>query len=186
MNTTNIMKILKMNKIKTEIGLTEAEIRKIEDNYGICFTPDLKELFMHVLPISKGFMNWRDFSDENVNHIKKVLAWPMEGMIFDIENNEFWLDVWGSRPTDTDEARRICMEAFVMFPKLIPIYSHRYIPEDPREEGNPIFSVYQTDIIYYGENLESYFEIEFGQKSYGSIDYSAIKPIKFWREFVLS
>lgn len=184
MDFYKIINILQLNGIKTENGLTEAEIKKIETLYSFCFTPDLKELLTHVLPVSKGFTNWRDFSNDNVNHIKEELAWPLEGMLFDIENNGFWVDDWGIKPADIYEAKRVCTEAFVTLPKLIPIYAHRYIPEVPREAGNPVFSVYQTDIIYYGENLESYFEIEFGQKSHNSIDYSAIKVIKFWGEFV--
>ncbi len=47
-------------------------------------------------------------------------------------------------------------------PTLIPIYSHRYIPEQPHTAGNPVFSVYQTDIIYYGSDLISYLVHEFG------------------------
>ena len=41
-------------------------------------------------------------------------------------------------------------------PKLVPIAGHRFIPEAPHEEGNPVFSVHQTDIIYYGRDLAEY------------------------------
>ena len=69
-------------------------------------------------------------------------------------------------------------------PKLIPIYSSRYIPESPKETGNPVFSVYQTDIIYYGFDLLSYFENEFKIKlpeKFGKITYP--KLIDFCSDF---
>ncbi len=48
-------------------------------------------------------------------------------------------------------------------PKLIPIYSHRYIPSSLNEIGNPVYSVHQTDIIYYGKDLWDYFNIAFNE-----------------------
>jgi hypothetical protein len=36
------------------------------------------------------------------------------------------------------------------------------IPDDPHLEGNPVFSVHQADIIYYGHDLEDYLRHEFG------------------------
>jgi hypothetical protein len=69
-------------------------------------------------------------------------------------------------------------------PKLIPIYSHRYIPEKPNESGNPILSVYQTDIIYYGANLLEYFENEFRRKGTKLEIDSRIKEIEFWSEII--
>jgi hypothetical protein len=41
------------------------------------------------------------------------------------------------------------------------LISHRYLPEKSHEPGNPVFSVYQADVIYYGADLIDYFEREF-------------------------
>jgi len=67
---------------------------------------------------------------------------------------------------------------------LIPIYSHRYIPSRHCEINNPIFSVHQTDIIYYGENLEEYFKVEFKDKEHKDIDFDSIKHIDFWTDLL--
>ena len=45
---------------------------------------------------------------------------------------------------------------------MILIYSHRYMTSISEMEEISVFSVMQSDIIYYGFNLISYFEIEFG------------------------
>lgn len=85
-------------------GLTETEIKEIQDFYKIQFPPDLKEFLSTALPISKEFINWRDKSKENVGLINDKLNWPLEGMLFDIEHNNFWLEEWGSKPEDLQKS----------------------------------------------------------------------------------
>jgi hypothetical protein len=46
-------------------------------------------------------------------------------------------------------------------PTLIPIYGHRYLPAAPAPAGSPVFSVYQTDVVYCGDNLLDYVAHEF-------------------------
>lgn len=38
---------------------------------------------------------------------------------------------------------------------------------------------YQTDIIVYGECLQEYFKLEFGEKSYEEIDFVSVKESAF-------
>ena len=75
-------------------------------------------------------------------------------------------------------ARRAVSEA----PVLIPICSHRYIPAEPFESGNPVFSVHQTDIIYYGADLMDYLQNEFSYY-FGRAGYAICRtprPVRFW------
>ncbi len=44
---------------------------------------------------------------------------------------------------------------------MIPVFAHRMLPSEPHLEGNPVFSVHQTDIIYYGFDLDDYLRHEF-------------------------
>ncbi|MDP4119049.1 MAG: SMI1/KNR4 family protein [Bacillota bacterium] len=173
---------LKYKGISFESGLSLQEIDSVESLYDIKFPPDLKEFLCIALPITNNFVNWRDMSEGNIRSIKDRLIWPLEGMIFDIEHNEFWYSGWGIKPNDLKEAINVCKNEMTKVPKLIPIYSHRYIPSQPQEAGNPIFSVYQTDIIYYGEDLLSYLQIEFDIKKYSDIKFDSIKHIRFWSE----
>lgn len=184
MNSADAIERLKRHNILIENGLSQQEITVIEKRYQIVFPPDLLELLQTGLPVSEGFVNWRDYSEENVAAIKRKLGWPLEGILFDIEHNAFWHDGWGMKPGNTEEAKEICRAEFSHVPALIPIYSHRYIPCEPIERQNPIFSVYQTDIIYYGENLEEYFKVEFHEKEYRDIDFDHIKNIRFWSDIM--
>lgn len=54
------------------------------------------------------------------------------------------------------------------------------IPED----NPPIISIHDVDIIYYGQNLEDYFEVEFGGKEQGKIEFENINPIPFWSDIM--
>lgn len=47
-------------------------------------------------------------------------------------------------------------------------------------ENIPIFSIYGSDIIYYGENLEDYFDVEFGDKDQSDMDFENLRYIPFW------
>ncbi|MCI0491164.1 MAG: SMI1/KNR4 family protein [Blastocatellia bacterium] len=164
-------------------GLSESEIESIQEKYRFQFPPDLKEFLMFALPISDGFVDWRDATEDE---IANRLLWPYEGICFDIENSSFWLEEWGQQPESLDEAFATAKKAVESAPALIPIYIHRYIPDRPNEVGNPVFSVYQTDIIYYGSDLADYLENEF-RYYFDRSEYSLtgeIKHIEFWSRLV--
>lgn len=176
----SIIAILKKKKVKLAPGLTEDEIRKCEEVFDIKFPPALKNLLKEVLPISKEFINWRDHSKRNVLQIKKRLDWSWEGIVFDIEENDFWVQNWGVKPDLVAERIRIAKEKYDVAPKLVPIYSHRYMPEGSEQ----VLSVYQTDIIFYGTTLLEYFQIELDWKPYERMDFENIKAIPFWTEII--
>ncbi len=182
MDYSKIINSLQIGGLIVDGGLDHEEIASIEDFYCIKFPPDLKELLSVALPISEGFCNWRDKNENNVNKLRDRLNWPVEGLVFEVEYNNFWYPGWGKKPERVKECIEICKNAMMRVPKLIPIYSHRYIPTEPYEAGNPIFSVYQSDIVYYGQDLSSYLLVEFGLAEYGSIDVSSIKKIRFWSD----
>ena len=163
-----------------EPGLTDTEVDQIEDHWRFTFPPDLRQLLQHALPTSERFPNWRSESSESLG---QRINWPYRGMCFDIKNNDFWMDSWPDRPDCIDAANQIAKTAILQAPTLIPIYSHRYIPAAPSEIGNPVFSVYQTDIIFYGFDLTHYLEREFGVSNPNTVPDQPRK-ISFWQKIV--
>lgn len=139
-------------------GLTDFEVAAIEDGYGFRFPPDLRSFLQFALPVSDGWVDWRDHPDR----IRERLNWPLDGVCWDIEHSGFWMRQWGSKPEAIADRIGIARERVEVAPRLIPIYSHRYIPAKPSAAGNPVLSVYQTDIIVYGADLADYFHREFG------------------------
>lgn len=158
-----IVRALSGKGVQFDSGLTEEEIVHTEVRFNVNFPPDLRLILQRALPVSKDFVNWRlglNSTDEAAS-ITSRLEWPLEGILFDIRSNDFWEDSWGIKPSNDEDKVLIATEYYSSYPKLIPIFSHRYIPGVPHEAGNPVFSVHQTDVIYYGYNLAEYFANEF-------------------------
>jgi hypothetical protein len=104
---------------------------------------------------------------------------PSQGVLFDVEMNDFWLPEWGPRPKQMEEAKAVAIARLDEAPRLIPVYAHRMIPDRPHQVGNPVLSVHQTDIIYYGFDLDDYFRHEFGllgRKPWPS----EVRQVPFW------
>ncbi|ENX34605.1 hypothetical protein F889_01893 [Acinetobacter colistiniresistens] len=175
--------------IRFETGLTYTELEAIEQLFAFHFPIDLKIFLNHYLPISEkawGFPNWRKAlcDDQEKNMIIDRLNYPKEGIAFDIQQG-FWLDEWGIAPNEVSERLTIFENNFKKYPMMIPIYSHRYIPVVPYEAENPIFSIMQTDIIYYGTDLINYFCNEFSlNKNIFDKQRENHKHIKFWSQLV--
>lgn len=167
--------------ITFEEGLTDVEMDQIESDYAFTFPPDLKSFLKDALPISHGFITWRGESKQN---LRNRLDWPLEGICFDIEHNDFWLQDWGVRPDTLSNAFEIARARVSVAPTLIPILGHRYIPDRPTESGNPIFSVHQTDIICYGIDLADYLRSEFEHRAAGDAAGRTPKRIEFWTHLV--
>lgn len=155
-------------------GYTRSELESVQARFNLTFPPDLAELYLTKRP-EKGY-DW--LRDEEA--IRNRLKWPLEGILFDVQQGIWW-DHWGPQPTTMldreSRVRQLVSEA----PRLIPIYGHRFIPETPNKRGNPVFSVYQSDIVYYGADLEDYFQREFGSQS--GREWPQIKRIPFWSDF---
>ncbi len=170
-----------------DAGLTAGEFSAIEKEYGFRFPPDLREFLAYALPVSKGWVDWRRAERSEIkSRLDWPLEWPLELMCFYIEHDGFWLDSWGTKPTALPDAFAIARASVARAPRLIPIFSHRYLPDRPSEAGNPVFSVYQRDIIYYGSDLFDYLNNEFGYY-FGRAEYAIKgrpKKIEFWSNLV--
>lgn len=157
-------------------GYSQAELDDAQAKYGLVFPPDLLALLRERRPL-QGY-DWRSDGDQ----IREMLKWPLEGLLFDVENNDLWWPEWGPRPQAPDARADVVANVVNDAPKLIPILSHRFLPEEPNEAGNPVFSVYQADVIYYGADLADYFDREFGGSAVPLPKH--IKHIPFWSELV--
>ena len=139
-------------------GLSQTELCAAEERVGVAFPPDLRHFLSIVEPWGEGFPDWRKLAAPT---LARFLDGPLDGLLFDIEHNDFWPSRWGAAPADLADRLALARENFTELPRLIPIYGHRYLAADPFRSGNPVFSVHQTDVIYYGRNLEHYLEVEF-------------------------
>ena len=175
-----IVSVLKEEReIKFDAGMTDDELDGCEREFGFQFPEDLRAFLKVALPVSERFPNWRNGDRED---LKSWLQLPVEGIVFDVQDNGFWLPEWGERPSDPDAAGNLVRQLVNAAPKLVPVYAHRMIPDRPTTAGNPVFSVHQTDIIYFGCDLRDYFLHEFFSGTETGLwpISDTIRPIEFW------
>ena len=150
-----------------------AELDRAQEQFGLRFPSDLCDLLQdHGIP---GGYDWAG----DTQPIKSALSWPLEGLLFDVEENGLWWPEWGDRPTDEPDRAAVVAEVLDAAPKLIPLLGHRYLPEEPQVRGNPVFSVYQSDIIIYGASLADWMNVEF-DRTYQTNPQWPVRQIEFW------
>jgi len=116
-----------------------------------------------MLPVHPDFPDWRNITAKELDDERR---WVFEGIWGDIDGYDYfamndkqerelvpwqcrtWYEGWGSAPRDRNTAYAIVRA--------------RFMPDTPAEAGNPVFSVMQTDIIHYGNDLADYLHNEFG------------------------
>jgi hypothetical protein len=184
-------------------GLAESELSAIEATFGFRFPIDLRALLAEGPTISQwdisvraidhleamsgerlragddepiaddvrwGWMNWRAPREE----IAARLAEPLEPLIERLRDTEYWLPQWGERPSRPDDRLKLLAAA----PVLIPIGGSRYMPAEPHEAGNPIYSIVGLDMIVAGCDLADY--LDGGLRSMTS--KGASRRIHFWSD----
>jgi hypothetical protein len=156
-------------------GLSDSELVSAQAEAGVAFPPDLCELLSDTLPSGRGFPDWRTRPRDAMDEWR---AYLVDGIHFDVLHNDFWPNRWPARPDAPAESREIVEQRLAEAPALIPICSHRGIPNEPLVSGNPVFSVSQTDIIIYGNDLADYLQHEFhGWDGSGDLPE---RTIRFW------
>ncbi len=164
--------------VSVDPGLTEAEFERIEQTSGVEFADDHRAFLAAGLPVGTSWPNWRDASRRTM---RRWLQTPIDGVLFDVEWNSFWFDGWGQRPARMKDALRSAQYHLARVPRLVPVYSHRYLPAGHGSFGRPVLSVVQTDVIVYGTDLSNYIANEFGPDD-GDRSPTASPTVEFWSE----
>lgn len=159
-------------------GYSQDELDDAQAQWSLRFPPDLVALLRERRqPVGQGSLDW---TTSDPADIRNSLDWPFEGFWFDVQHRMWWPE-WGVKPTTQEGQREALRAAFAAAPKLIPVYGHRYLPEEPFESGNPVFSVYQGDVIHYGSDLADWIKHE--TRNY-STPPGPLKEIPFWSDAV--
>jgi hypothetical protein len=125
--------------------------------------------------------DWRFGSDDD---LRARLNWPVDGVVFDVLNNGFWSASWGGRPAAASEVEATAREVLQSVPSMVPIFVHRCPPAAPAPENPPVFSIYQTDVIYYGDDLVDYVAHEFQVPPLHPNPVAGSRRVPFWSDLV--
>jgi hypothetical protein len=159
-------------------GYTQAELDRAQRRFGLVFPPDLIALLRR-----KRLVGGHDWTDDRA--IRRALDRPFNGLLSSVERGWLWWPEWGETPWTAQAREQVLRDVVSRAPKLIPLIGHLYLPEQPHEAGNPVFSIVHTDAIYWGANLRDCFEREVGDRpSRREPRPSKIKYIPFWSDLV--
>ncbi|HEX7591728.1 MAG TPA: hypothetical protein VF375_07240 [Candidatus Limnocylindrales bacterium] len=180
--------------------MTPEQIRAAESRFGLTFPPDYR-LFLETLHTPDPPMVGARFEgSELVPHsewefpdwtgdpapIEARMAWPVEGLLWSIEADGSWYRTWGPRPSTKAEREAVVRRLAAAGPPLIPVFAHRCLVGS-ENAGNPVLSLYGSDLIVYGPDLRSYLLVEFNFLDWETAHAGAAgspKPIPFWQDVI--
>jgi hypothetical protein len=108
--------LMRAHGLTVEPALTTEELSSAEERFAVRFPAGLAELLGQGLPSGKGFPRWRSLEAS----VESQLAWPLERILFDVEQSAFWMPEWRERPTRLDAAKAVADAAVRAAPVLRP------------------------------------------------------------------
>jgi hypothetical protein len=96
-------------------GLSDS-VATAQAEAGVAFPADLSELLTATLPSGPQFPDWRNRPRDATNEWRARLV---DGIHFDVLNNDFWPSTWRARPDSPVESREIVTQRLAEAPALI-------------------------------------------------------------------
>ena len=204
----NTLTLFQKKGIKTKPGMTNAQIEEAEKCFGIVFPDDYKALLKVAAPVSEGFCDWTNLSEENIRFIQGKIEDPFMSILFRVKQEPFnwhawwfkvvgggWPDAWGPRPKDVTRRMDIAKKKIKAAPPLIPVFNESYISRIPSEDNNPVFDVSMVSSFekptfgfVSGLDIWNYFQREFADSGRlrvrPKIEKQFLKTIPFWSDLI--
>ena len=198
-------------------GLCDEEIDRLETRFQVKFPSDYRQFLCALNSPDRGCIayGWNEnppydliqLEDEpsffdwtsNIEEVQSALDWPLKGALESLEKNNLWPEVWGNQPEYNEEKMKKLGEISKSAPPLVPITGHRYLLADTLSEGNPVLSVWGSDIIIYAPDLRSFLIAEFSsmlgihmehrelhRHLFDGFDSSRVREVPFWGDLIFA
>jgi len=96
-DTGNLIAMLLAFGVRVDPGLSPAELASVEARHGFRFAAEHRALLAAGLPVGERWPNWRNGPAAD---LRDMLGRPRDGLLFDVEHNDFWPRSWGpAHPT---------------------------------------------------------------------------------------
>jgi hypothetical protein len=133
-----------------EPGLSDEELSAAQSALAIEFPVLWTDVLRVVLPVDgdasqdkRAWPDWPDWRLRNFEHVHLRVHAPIEGLLFDVENSDFWWQAWGPMPDSPTARLRVAHQRLAEVPRLVPIYGHQYVAT---ASSSPVFSIVQADL----------------------------------------
>ncbi|KAK3030430.1 hypothetical protein RJ639_039187 [Escallonia herrerae] len=163
----NLIDHLKSSNVPVAGGLSHSEFSAVESAFHFTFPPDLRSILREGLPVGPGFPNWRSSSTQQLEILTNL---PFLGILKEVSRSRFWLESWGDRPEDDDQAVALAKGFLRNVPVLVPVYRNCYIATVPNMAGNPVFHVNGGEVKLWSFDITGFFQqVEFGGGKEGGL-----------------
>lgn len=134
-------------------GLTADEVADVEERFGFRFAPVHRAFLSIGMPRGPQWPNWRAGSARSLR--RRVQA-PVDGVVADVLEHDFWPAAWGARPTTDDDREVVARAALRTVPALVPLFAWCYLPAGERSFDAPVLTVDRTIVSVVGHDLSHY------------------------------
>ena len=158
-------------------GLSVAERERVERRFGFRFATVHRAFLAIGLPVGPLWPNWRARS---LTSVAAAVAAPVDGVVADALQHDFWPARWGPRPDDDDAREAVARAELARVPVLVPFYGRQYLPARARSPHAPVLAVYRTEVVELGD-LRSVVDA-----ATSSVDPSRVRQrlprVRFWSD----
>lgn len=136
-------------RVQIASGLTDSEVSPVERELGFRFADDHRAFLQAGLPMDDPgetrpgedslwpFRRWPDWRDGDPGELRRLLAWQVEGLLFDVAHNGLWPARWGPRPAGAGEALSAARSHVAKVPQMIPSMDTGTGPPDAARRAIP-------------------------------------------------
>ena len=171
-----------------EPGLSDAELCRAEETFGLTFPPLLRAVLALVHPVPRPVFpqpgihqspsSVPDWRLRDVERTRILIDIPADGVLFDVEENDFWWNAWGPLPEAILERMAVAQREMARVPRLIPLIGHFYVAAS---DDSPVFSLIQTRVDLVAVSLADVGDDEARTAAVQSATWP-VGAVPFWSE----
>jgi hypothetical protein len=160
-------------------GLSADEREAVEERFGFRFAPVHRAFLALGLPRGPQWPSWRSGS---VRVLRARLRLPVDGVVADVLEHDFWPARWGQRPADLVEREAAARRRLDAVPVLVPLVGQRYLPAADPLPTLPVLSVHRTEVLVAGRDLVEFVDREFSVGATRRDPDDGAPRVPFWTE----
>ncbi|MDM7831980.1 hypothetical protein [Cellulomonas edaphi] len=139
-------------------GLSSDEREQVEERLGFRFAPVHRAFLALGLPRGPLWPNWRSGSTRDLG---ARLRLPVDGVVADVLEHDFWPTRWGPRPHGLDAREQAARARLATVPTVVPLFGQRYLPAEDPLPTVPVLAIHRTEVVVYARDLVDYVNREF-------------------------
>ena len=177
------------SKARLSQGLTEQELREVEQHFGFRFAPDHRLMLSIAMPVARPQddgvgHDWPDWRNDDETRLRQSLDRPLGDVLTDIEAGHYWPQSWPARPASASEASKLARELLAEVPPLVPLTTWYYVPSQPHVVGNPVVSTHGRDTVFLRPNLIDFLRARPALSPHAYPCNASPRHIPFWSDVV--